>query len=215
MILSIYSVQQVIANSPKMSHFSCAICLNVFDAGGSGDIVSIKCGHVFHGNCLNLWFLSQKNRLIFKSCPTCRHIVLTSHMRRLYLSESASANAVEIEPNANIPDDEKAIENGQVILTSEDAIEATDDDMMEESDDDEPSQAVVYQRPSAEVDRRNPTNRAAEYLRTSRTFLNGMRTRLDVLNGILGTIMHEMEVDENRLEAVDQVLVNLADQMNS
>lgn len=160
-----------------MSHFSCAICLSLFGANSSGNIVSIKCGHVFHGNCLNLWFLSQKNRLIYKSCPTCRHIVLNSHVRRLYLSESPSTNAAQAEPpittNANLPDDEKAIANDQAMLPSRSpSNDDINDDIIEGSDDDEPNQAAVYQRSSTNsalvessvIDRHNQSNQAAEYL---------------------------------------------------
>ena len=41
--------------------FECSICLNSSTCGGK-----LKCGHIFHENCINKWF-EFKN-----TCPNCR-----------------------------------------------------------------------------------------------------------------------------------------------
>jgi hypothetical protein len=43
----------------------CAICLAEFQAGEHG-VVSLKCGHVFHRECLQPWFQAHH------TCPICR-----------------------------------------------------------------------------------------------------------------------------------------------
>jgi hypothetical protein len=41
--------------------FECTICLNSSTCGGK-----LKCGHVFHENCINKWFE------LTNTCPNCR-----------------------------------------------------------------------------------------------------------------------------------------------
>jgi len=47
-----------------MSRFGCAICSEVLDE--NQDISATKCGHVFHGRCLQQWLASNA------TCPHCR-----------------------------------------------------------------------------------------------------------------------------------------------
>tara|TARA_A100001015_G_C15003490_1_gene719619 strand:- start:337 stop:816 length:480 start_codon:yes stop_codon:yes gene_type:complete len=43
----------------------CSICLENLEK----NLVQLKCGHIFHKNCIDTWYKSQKN-----TCPICRNI---------------------------------------------------------------------------------------------------------------------------------------------
>lgn len=47
--------------TPCNEEFECSICLNSSTCGGK-----LKCGHVFHENCINKWFE------LTNTCPNCR-----------------------------------------------------------------------------------------------------------------------------------------------
>jgi len=47
--------------TPCNEEFECSICLNSSTCGGK-----LKCGHVFHENCINKWFEFTN------TCPNCR-----------------------------------------------------------------------------------------------------------------------------------------------
>lgn len=46
----------------------CAVCLSDFEHGESGRVLP-SCGHVFHVECIDIWFWSHSN------CPLCRAAV--------------------------------------------------------------------------------------------------------------------------------------------
>jgi hypothetical protein len=43
----------------------CSVCLSQFEFGEEG-VVQLKCGHLFHRNCLEPWFVAHH------TCPVCR-----------------------------------------------------------------------------------------------------------------------------------------------
>lgn len=46
--------------------FICQICMDTFTT--TCDTYSTLCGHIFHNNCLNVWFQRRE-----PTCPTCRN----------------------------------------------------------------------------------------------------------------------------------------------
>jgi hypothetical protein len=53
---------------PIWAGFECCICMGSNEEETS--VVKTACGHCFHGNCLNRWFVGGK-----RSCPYCRATV--------------------------------------------------------------------------------------------------------------------------------------------
>ena len=47
----------------KIPGYECLICLDEFNQGQK--IIMIKCGHIYHKNCIDKWFLKKK------TCPLC------------------------------------------------------------------------------------------------------------------------------------------------
>jgi len=47
----------------KIPGYECLICLDEFNQGQQ--IIMIKCGHIYHKNCIDKWFLKKK------TCPLC------------------------------------------------------------------------------------------------------------------------------------------------
>jgi len=47
----------------KLIGYECLICLDEFNQGQQ--IIMIKCGHIYHKNCIDKWFLKKK------TCPLC------------------------------------------------------------------------------------------------------------------------------------------------
>ena len=50
----------------------CSICYAAIDA--STGKVELSCSHVFHLNCLSIWFKTQSERYTDQNCPCCRHV---------------------------------------------------------------------------------------------------------------------------------------------
>lgn len=64
----------------KMSSIECGICIDLMT--DKCILVHLKCGHVFHGQCINRWIQTKKE------CPLCRSDAWSegpSEPRRLYL----------------------------------------------------------------------------------------------------------------------------------
>ena len=59
-----------------INSFECSICLDNIDLD---DIHELKCGHIFHKECINNWF---KQDSIYKSCPYCRAINMKKNIHR-------------------------------------------------------------------------------------------------------------------------------------
>ncbi|KPJ03477.1 TRAF-interacting protein [Papilio xuthus] len=68
-------LKPIVAPSEKM-HMLCSICNDLLNQTES--IYAIKCGHMFHHNCLAQWIARSK------SCPQCRNKVTEKCMFRLY-----------------------------------------------------------------------------------------------------------------------------------
>ena len=47
----------------KIFGYECLICLDEFNHGQR--VTMIKCGHIYHKNCLDTWFLKKQ------TCPLC------------------------------------------------------------------------------------------------------------------------------------------------
>lgn len=66
--LSIIPVQPVIVtNVIILNPTECCICLDDITENNSGKLE--KCGHIFHKNCIEQWFIVDPNL----RCPLCRH----------------------------------------------------------------------------------------------------------------------------------------------
>ena len=70
----------------------CTICTEFLD--GSRDVSALRCGHLFHGDCLSPW-LSQS-----MTCPQCRQKVTKANViHKLFFSrpdvEDSSATATQ------------------------------------------------------------------------------------------------------------------------
>ena len=61
-------------------NIACPTCLEIFTS--KCDISTIRCGHVFHSECLKKW-LERNN-----SCPQCRKSCRYSPIIKLYFSEN-------------------------------------------------------------------------------------------------------------------------------
>ncbi len=71
---------------------TCAICLNEVKSTRTNP--PIRCGHVFHSNCLEKWKKQGKN-----TCPTCRKVFDASHFKIVVTIQNnytAEANSVSL-----------------------------------------------------------------------------------------------------------------------
>lgn len=82
--------------------FICDICHENYHADTSKKLCAILCGHVYHINCLDTWFHTQRHQNNITTCPNCRRPVIGRQVIRLYLfgSGSSSANLDVSQPNA-------------------------------------------------------------------------------------------------------------------
>jgi len=65
----------------------CTICTELFDS--SHDVSALKCGHVFHADCLNPW-LSQS-----MTCPQCRlKVTKAAIIQKLFFSRPDADDSV-------------------------------------------------------------------------------------------------------------------------
>ncbi|ODM89061.1 RING-H2 finger protein ATL48 [Orchesella cincta] len=48
-------------------------------------ILIIKCGHTFHTECINNWFMENREKDL-KTCPLCRREMMSNDTRRVFLS---------------------------------------------------------------------------------------------------------------------------------
>lgn len=169
-----------------MPFFGCAICLNQYNADKDESIYAIHCGHVFHEICLRRWLKSQFDRFVMKSCPTCRQLVGESQMRRIYLDQSPT-NTMESN------DDE-------------------DDDEEEEEDSFDDDELIFDDVDTINVDAPTPApanSEIEENFTQTRMALQRMRTKLDRMSEHLSSMLADMDLDQQRLEMIDQVLQNL------
>eukprot|EP00088_Acartia_fossae_P048363 TRINITY_DN5275_c0_g1_i6.p1 TRINITY_DN5275_c0_g1~~TRINITY_DN5275_c0_g1_i6.p1 ORF type:complete len:339 (-),score=39.62 TRINITY_DN5275_c0_g1_i6:254-1270(-) len=65
-------------------YINCVICLEVI--GARDDIMSLACGHLYHGTCIQEWLDTCKD------CPTCRVPTSNRRLRKIYLPEADGPN---------------------------------------------------------------------------------------------------------------------------
>lgn len=65
----------------------CCICLDEFSADGESKIVTPKCGHLYHENCINSWLTNNA------SCPQCRHAVNRNKLQIVHLTATAISSS--------------------------------------------------------------------------------------------------------------------------
>lgn len=127
------------------STFSCEICAEEFMADTDKKVSAISCGHVFHENCLNCWFGTQRKQNRRVNCPKCRTPSSANRMIRLYLfgtsscTENTPANATErpISDNATNPSNNADLDRG--VLLSNEIIEISDTETSSTHSDDDAS----------------------------------------------------------------------------
>jgi len=74
----------------------CTICSEQFD-NNARDVSALKCGHVFHADCLQTWL----NRSM--TCPQCRQkVTKTGVIQKLYFSRPDGDDSIVGEPNASL-----------------------------------------------------------------------------------------------------------------
>lgn len=66
----------------------CCICLENFD--GICKILTPTCGHLFHGNCINVWL--EKN----ETCPQCRLAVNRNQLHFVHLTATVTSRRESI-----------------------------------------------------------------------------------------------------------------------
>jgi hypothetical protein len=54
----------------KKTAFECSICLD--HKHKNMPLRTLRCTHIFHKECVNQWFIAQKNRQVPETCPFCR-----------------------------------------------------------------------------------------------------------------------------------------------
>lgn len=59
----------------------CSICSEVWTAGGSHCLVSLKCGHLFGRKCIEKWIEVQKTKGKAGSCPNCKKSAVIKDIR--------------------------------------------------------------------------------------------------------------------------------------
>jgi hypothetical protein len=50
----------------------CAICLDDIDGIRTDNVDVLKCGHIFHSDCMARWEKQCKERSFVRTCPYCR-----------------------------------------------------------------------------------------------------------------------------------------------
>ncbi len=63
----ISSLKTISVSDPICSNVECSICLSLLNESKDDDVVSIKCGHLFHKKCILQWTCTGK-----VICPLCR-----------------------------------------------------------------------------------------------------------------------------------------------
>lgn len=74
-----------------MATFGCEICMDDFREDIQKRVCAIFCGHVFHENCLKLWFRTQVQRFRPTTCPKCRTLAGSNEMIRLFMYDTGSS----------------------------------------------------------------------------------------------------------------------------
>jgi len=65
----------------------CTICTERFD--GAQDVSAVKCGHLFHDDCLTAWLIKSQ------TCPHCRHVVAKDSVIKKLFFAPADDSGVE------------------------------------------------------------------------------------------------------------------------
>lgn len=76
-------------------HFECSICMESCDYK---DACMLKCGHMFHSECLNSWCESGKS-----SCPLCR--------KRMTVCKISNHKLVNPECEFQVPQNDQELQN--------------------------------------------------------------------------------------------------------
>jgi len=72
----------------------CTICTELFDS--SRDVSALRCGHIFHGDCLSPW-LNQS-----MTCPQCRQkITKAAIIQKLFFSRPDADDSIAGEPSTS------------------------------------------------------------------------------------------------------------------
>lgn len=69
-------------HKPMAEEERCPICLSEYTSSGEHRIASLKCGHIFGSQCIQLWFNNKKSAL----CPKCYKPCRRSEIRMIFAS---------------------------------------------------------------------------------------------------------------------------------
>ncbi|KAF5731432.1 RING-H2 finger protein ATL5 [Tripterygium wilfordii] len=99
--IPVFTYDSKMGNPPP----ECAVCLSEFEDDERGRLLP-KCGHIFHNDCIEMWFQSHSN------CPLCRSPV------QLHIPEPAKSD-VETGGSGSDPDIESGVsETGRPLSSS-------------------------------------------------------------------------------------------------
>ncbi|KAL0265431.1 UNVERIFIED_CONTAM: hypothetical protein PYX00_010821 [Menopon gallinae] len=68
------------ARQPMAEEERCPICLSEYTSSGEHRVASLKCGHLFGSQCIQLWFNNKKSAL----CPKCYKPCKRSEIRMIF-----------------------------------------------------------------------------------------------------------------------------------
>lgn len=86
----------------------CSICTEVLN--DENENKQLKCGHSFHMNCINKWFIRQCKLRIDCTCPNCRAIILVDPV----YAEDDEPNAFSDEDDEDYEDDDDEDDEDEV-----------------------------------------------------------------------------------------------------
>lgn len=133
----------------------CEICLDNFD--NERFAVAIRCGHVFHEDCLQQWFRSNQ------ACPKCRLSVPPNTMCRLFFNYTGIQSVAATTYSSQVSRIEKPVD-----LNCDDILEKINE-----------LQIAIYR---ADVNRKSFVQRLDEVENTLKQLQSDMETGHEILD---------------------------------
>ena len=93
----------------KEKNNNCIICFENYNP--EDKLIIIKCGHIFHYDCLKKWFIPLNSTEVNNSCPECRNELFD-------LKNIDNNNLEEINNNLNLNNQNQEIQNNNLNLNN-------------------------------------------------------------------------------------------------